>query len=82
MAGIARMRTVRQVTEYFKQQDPESCIGEYYIRCLIKQNKIPIFLTGRKQLINLDKLIEYLNGENVKSEPVGQEYGKIRRVNE
>lgn len=80
MADIARMRTVRQVIEYFKQQDPDSCIGEYYLRCLIKQNKIPIFRTGRKQLINLDKLIDYLNGESTVNEPVLQGCGKIRRV--
>lgn len=57
-----RMRTVKQCIEYFKEQDPETSIGEYYLRGLIKQGKIPVFYAGRKQLINLDVLIEYFYG--------------------
>lgn len=78
--AVARMRTIKQCFEYFKEADPESGISEYYIRMLAKQNKVPVFLAGRKQLINLDKLIDYLNGEGVEEEPVIKEYGTIRRV--
>ena len=35
---------------------------------LAKQNKPPVFRTGRKQLINLDKLIEYLSGDIVEED--------------
>jgi len=49
--------------EYFRQEDPESGITEYYLRGLVKQNKVPVFYAGRKCLVNLDKLIEYLNSE-------------------
>jgi excisionase family DNA binding protein len=81
--AIARMRTIRQCYEYFKENDSESGISEYYIRMLAKQNKIPVFRTGRKQLINLDKLIEYLNGDIVDEEDFSStDYGKIRRVSE
>lgn len=74
--ALAKMRTIRQCYEYFKSQDPESSISEYYLRCLVKQNKVPVFYTGRKRLINLDKLIEYLNsGQEIISD-------KIRRVGE
>lgn len=79
MENIVRMRTIKQCCEYFKSEDPETSISEYYIRILAKQNKVPVFRTGVKQLINLDKLIEYLNGELVENEPT-KEYGKIRRV--
>lgn len=81
--AIARMRTIKQCFEYFKEVDPESCITEYYLRGLVKQNKVPVFLAGRKQLINLDKLIDYLNGGSIdEDEAVIQDYGTIRRVNE
>lgn len=84
--ALARMRTVPQVLEYFRKEDPESSISEYYLRCLVKQNKVPVFHTGRKCLINLDKLIEYLNnelpeGEEAEPDPV-QKFGVIRKVME
>jgi hypothetical protein len=79
--ALARMRTIKQCYDYFKAEDPESCISEYYLRMLVKQNKVPVFLSGRKQLINLDKLIDYLN-KPVKEVTEINEYGKLRRVNE
>ena len=82
MDKMVRMRTVKQCIDFFRKEDPETCIGEYYLRCLIKQNKIMVFRTGRKQLINLDKLIEYLNGESSVNEPMLQDYRKIRQVPE
>lgn len=79
--AIARMRTIKQCYEYFKEADPESCISEYYLRMLVKQNKVPVFYTGRKQLINLDKLIDYLNGEQAEIESVTvPRLGMIRKV--
>lgn len=66
--AINRMRTVRQCYEYFKEEDPESAISEFYLRGLVKQNKVPVFMAGRKQLVNLDKLIDYLNGEEPQEE--------------
>ncbi|MGF7145943.1 hypothetical protein HNQ56_004391 [Anaerotaenia torta] len=78
----ARMRTITQVLEYFKQEDPESSISEYYLRGLIKQGKVPVFYAGRKCLVNLDRLIEYLNSglPEAEPEPVKKEYGRLRRV--
>lgn len=81
MSDVARMRTAHQAAEYFKQQDPETNFTEYHINRLIKSRVIPVFKSGRKNLINLDKLIQYLNSESKETEPV-QEYGKIRRVGE
>lgn len=64
MSGIPRMRTVQQCATYFKERDPECCIGEWYIRGLVNQNKIPVRRAGRRVLINLDTLIEYLTGSD------------------
>lgn len=80
MSNIARMRTVKQIVEYFKSVDSCSSISEYYIRTLVKTKQIQTFKTGTKILINLDKLIEYFNSELVEDNESVQEYGKLRRV--
>ncbi|MEY8356814.1 hypothetical protein AALB39_26170 [Lachnospiraceae bacterium 54-53] len=56
---VPRMRTVQQCASFFKEQDPECCIGEWCIRQLVNQGKIPVCRSGRRILINLDMLIDY-----------------------
>jgi hypothetical protein len=80
--ALARMRTIKQCYDYFQAKDPESSISEYYLRCLVKQNKIPVFLSGRKQLVNIDTLIDYLNTEMVQNDMKPQKGGKIRPITE
>ncbi|HHV09767.1 MAG TPA: DNA-binding protein [Clostridiales bacterium] len=80
--ALTRMRTISGCMEYLRQEDPESCITEYYLRGLVKQNKVPVFHAGRKQLVNLDKLLEYLSGDQEVKEPEQVNYGKLRRVGE
>lgn len=82
MNNIARMRTVHQCLEYFKRNDPDTSISGYYLRTLVKQKKIPVFMSGRKQLINLDKLITYLSQEDAGEEEANINNERIRRVNE
>lgn len=38
-------------------------LAEYFIRKLVNENKISFIKTGRKTLVNLEKLISFLNGE-------------------
>jgi len=57
---LPRIRTVRQCTAYLKSQDAESCISEFYIRQLIKNNQIKYFSSGSKKLVDLDYLLGYL----------------------
>lgn len=51
--ALPRMRTIKQTAE-------ETGLHEYFIRQLVKQDKIKYVKAGRKVLVNLDKLIEYL----------------------
>lgn len=81
MSDIVRMRTAHQAAEYFKQQDPETSFTEYHINRLINSGVLPVFRSGRRKLINLDKLIEYLNSEAREPEK-DSTCGKIRRVGE
>ena len=62
MAGIPRMRTIQQCAAYFKEQDPGTSVGEWCIRQMVNQGEIPVVRSGRKILVNLDTLIEYLSG--------------------
>lgn len=73
------MRTVPECAHYLKIQDPGTCIGEYYLRCLVKNGEIPHHAAGRKILLNLDALEYFLDNPPVaKVEP--SSYGKIRKI--
>ena len=50
------MRTIRQTAA-------ETGSPEYALRHLVKNNKIVYVKAGHKALINLDRFIDYLNGE-------------------
>jgi len=73
MQQIARMRTIPQCVEYFKKEDPDTQVGTYYLTQLVKSGKFSVVKSGRKNLINLDRLIEYLNaGQAEEAEEVKQ----------
>ena len=56
MREIPRMLTIREAAK-------ETGLSEHMVRMLCRQRKIVCFTSGRKYIINLDKLIDYLNGE-------------------
>ena len=61
MEKIVRSRTITQCISYIKALDPDTAITEWFIRTLIKDNKIKHFTSGNKELVNLDNLLYYLN---------------------
>jgi len=81
---LPRMRTIKQCAEYFKSEDPETTVNEYFLRTLVKSGNLKVVKAGNKSLISLDKLIEYLNGQDEEEQEEQQKqpegYGKIRRV--
>lgn len=52
---LPRMRTIKQTAA-------ETGVAEYFVRRLVKQDKIKYVQAGRKVLINLDLFIDFLNG--------------------
>ena len=52
--NIPRMRTIKQTAE-------ETKLSYNYIRNLCLQNKIVYVRVGNKYLVNIDKLIEFLD---------------------
>lgn len=59
-----RMRTAPGALAIIQQEDPGTDITLHYLRRLIKTGAIPCVPVGRKKLVNVDKLIEYLKGES------------------
>lgn len=55
-------------------------LARYHLRQLVKQNKIKFILAGKKVLINMDSLIEYLNNGETQSETEDNNTSKIRKV--
>jgi len=80
MANLPKMRTIKQCAEHFKAEDPETRVSEHYVRLLVKQRKIPVYLAGSRQLVNLDVLISFLNSDYIIEELVSVDYGKLRKV--
>ena len=57
---IPRMRTVHEAAQELKAMDEHTAVTEYHIRQLALSGVLPRVKAGRKLLINLDTLIEYL----------------------
>lgn len=57
---IPRMRTVAEAAKELKEMDEHTAVTEYHIRQLALSGVLPRVQAGRKLLINLDTLIEYL----------------------
>ena len=58
--SVPRMRTVHEAAEELRRMDEGTAVTEYHIRQLAINNIIPRVKAGKKYLINLDALIEYL----------------------
>ena len=56
----ARIRTAPGAYEIIKEADPETAVTLHYIRQLIRTGEFPSVAVGRKKLVNVDKLMEYL----------------------
>lgn len=59
-AKLPRMRTIKEAVAELKAIDEHTAITEYHIRQLALSGVLPRVKAGKKLLINLDLLIEYL----------------------
>ena len=64
---LPRMRTIPQAVEELKKQDKDTAITVHYLRSLVKRGHIPSVNTGRKILINLDTIGEYIEKQPAKT---------------
>lgn len=58
--SIPQMRTIEEAIKEIKSLDPKTAITKNYLRTLVVTGKIPVIKAGRKNLINMDSLNEYL----------------------
>lgn len=58
--SLPRMRTIKEAAAEIKAIDSGTAITEYHIRQLALSGILPRIKAGKKYLINLDLLIEYL----------------------
>ena len=72
---LPRMRLLKEAATEIKKIDPNTAVTTYFIRQLAIEGKIKSVMAGRKRLINLDSLLEYLDNQR---ETV--QTGKIRKV--
>ena len=75
----ARMRTIKQAVGEIKQEDPRSCVSEWYLRQLVKSGKLKCHKAGNKYLLDLDSLEEFLKNPPV-IDKLGPQSGTLRRV--
>jgi len=58
-----RIRTIRAAAEFFKAQDPETCLTETTIRTLVRSGKVASTKIGNRHLISIEALEAYLQGQ-------------------
>ena len=58
--SIPRMRTVREAAQELKVMDPHTAMTSYHIRRLCIDGVIPVVKAGKKNLLDLDTLLEYM----------------------
>ncbi len=65
--SIHRMRTINDSVMEIKALDEKSAVTANCIRTLCKEGKVHCVYTGKKILVDLDSLIEFLSGDSQKS---------------
>lgn len=76
---MVRMRLMKEAYKEIKEKDPDSAISFNYIRKLIVSGEIPSRRAGKRYLVNMDILENYL--ENSSEDQVYPDpHGKIRAV--
>ena len=57
---MAKIRSIKQACEYIKELDNNTGVTEHAIRVMVKRGDIPCIKVGCKNLISVEKLLEFL----------------------
>ena len=82
LSRIPRMRTVSEAAAELRALDPHTAMTPYHIRRLCLDGVLPTVKAGKKILLNLDILLEYMQNptaEKFQPRPA-VEIGGIRRI--
>lgn len=58
---MTRVRTNKEAAAHFKAEDSGTCLTENAIRTLVRTGKVPHLQVGRKYLVSIEALENYLN---------------------
>ena len=61
-----RMRTIREAHKELRATDPKSNLGLSALYRLVSEGVIPSTRVGKRYLIDLDRLSDFLNGQGVR----------------
>lgn len=59
---LPRIRTLTEAYSYIKEMDPDTAITPYALRRMVVSGKVPSTKAGKKYLIDMDVLFEFLKG--------------------
>ncbi len=76
--GLPRMRTAVEAVEELRKYDSGTAVTVHAVRRMIKSGELPCVHAGKKQLINMQILIDVLNGSYVNNPT--EKYGIIRKL--
>ena len=62
---MPRMRTIQEAAAELKKTDPNTAVTPHAIRQLVLSGAIPHIRAGKKYLINMKNLENYLCGETI-----------------
>jgi hypothetical protein len=60
--NMPRIRTLTEAYNYIKEMDPETAITPHALRRMVVSGKVPSTKAGKKYLIDMDVLFDYLKG--------------------
>lgn len=60
---MIRTRTIKEAAAYFQEHDPQTCLTETAIRTLLRTGAVPCVKVGKKYLVSLEALEDYLMGK-------------------
>jgi len=61
---MPKMRTLKEAYDYIKKIDPATAITQNALRRMVVSGQVPCVKAGKKYLIDMDVLFEYLKGTN------------------
>lgn len=81
MLEIPRMRTLKEAYSELKAKDPQTAITPNYLRHLVITGQIPCTYVGRKRLVNMNIICDYLSSPQPLADQEPQT-GAIRQIKE
>lgn len=77
---MTHVRTIKEAAAYFKAMDEGTCLTETAIRTLVRNGKVASSKVGKKYLVSIEALEDYLNGSTAAETNRMPKQGTVWRV--